>query len=255
MTGVVLGGAFAGLALGMLGAGGTIIGLPLFLYLGGPQGHAAFGTNAFGVAVIAALLLLWRVQKRQVNLVPGIVFAIPGLVGIAIGARLGLVYPAAKLVALLSFLILVVAGWIGYLGFRSRSAASIDPAIPARRITWGRALLIAPTAFVIGTISGFFAIGGGFLIVPGLAIAAKIDLRDSARSSLVPIAAFAALDAVEYILAGQVRFEASGIMIVAGLAGGAAGIALGNKLSLPVIQRAFAVFLACVAVYMIAQHV
>jgi len=84
-----------GLALGMLGAGGTIIGLPIFLYLGGPQGHAAFGTNALGVTVIAFLLLLWRIRGREVDLPLGIAFTLPGLVGIAIGARLGLLYPAA----------------------------------------------------------------------------------------------------------------------------------------------------------------
>ncbi len=134
MLGVVLAGVFSGLALGMLGAGGTIIGLPMLLYIGGPQGHVAFGTNAFGVAVIACLLLLWRAARREINFVLGIAFAIPGLFGIAIGVRLGLLFPAGKLVFLLSFLILVVAGWIGYL--------STGPGDPAK--TRGR-----PAACVI----------------------------------------------------------------------------------------------------------
>ncbi len=255
MLGVLLGGALSGLALGMLGAGGTIIGLPMLLYLGGPQGHAAFGTNAFGVGVIAALLLLWRVRNGEVNVLLGLAFALPGLVGIAIGAQLGLVYPATKLVFLLGFLIVAVAGWIGYLGLRRRprgevvDAAYTPVAFGARQVMY-----IVPTALAVGAISGFFAIGGGFLVVPGLALAASVDLRVSARSSLVPIAAFAGLDAIEYILAGDVRFGASGLMIVAGLVGGAAGIALGNRLALPTVQRIFAVFLAVVAAYMIAQH-
>jgi hypothetical protein len=249
--GVILGGGLAGLALGMLGAGGTIIGLPLFLYLGGPQGHVAFGTNACGVTVIALLLLLWRIRGREVDLLPGIAFAIPGLVGIAIGARLGLVYPAAKLVFLLSFLILIVAGWMGFLSLRPPAPAPESGA----KLGVRHVLRIIPIAFIVGLISGFFAIGGGFLVVPGLAIAAAIDLRASARSSLVPIAAFAGLDAIEYALAGDVQFAASGIMIVAGLAGGAIGIMLCDRLRLDIIQRVFAVFLAIVAAYMIAQHV
>ncbi|MGH7015363.1 MAG: sulfite exporter TauE/SafE family protein [Stellaceae bacterium] len=251
MVGVILGGVFAGLALGMLGAGGTIIGLPLFLYLGGPQGHAAFGTNALGVTVITVLLLVWRIRRREIDLRPGIVFTVPGLVGIAIGARLGLLYPATKLVFLLSFLILVVAVWIGYLSTRSEAT---EPSRRAR-IETRHLVRIVPTAFVVGLISGFFAVGGGFLVVPGLAIAAAIDLRSSARSSLVPIAAFAGLDAIEYVSAGDVRFALSGVMIVAGVAGGAVGIILGNRLRLPIIQRIFAVFLAIIAVYMLAQQV
>jgi uncharacterized protein len=251
MVGVILGGIFAGLALGMLGAGGTIIGLPMFLYLGGPQGHAAFGTNALGVTVIALVLLLWRIRGREVDLPLGIAFAIPGLVGIAIGARLGLLYPAARLVFLLSFLIIAVAGWIGYL--------STQPAAPAparaAAIEMRQVIRIVPTAFVVGLISGFFAIGGGFLVVPGLAIAAAIDLRSSARSSLVPIAAFAGLDAIEYVLAGDVKVGLSGVMIAAGLAGGAVGVALADRLRLQTVQRIFAVFLGIIAVYMIARQV
>lgn len=251
MIGVILGGAFAGLALGMLGAGGTIIGLPLFLYLGGPQGHAAFGTNAFGVTIIALLLLCWRIGKGQINIPLGIVFTIPGLVGIGIGAHLGLLYPAKKLIFLLSFLILIVGGWILYLSTQPEKAASDTKG----GITRGQIVRIVPTALVIGLISGFFAIGGGFLVVPGLAIAAGIDLRGSARTSLLPITAFAGLDAIEYTMAGDVRFDLAGIMIVAGLVGGGVGIMLANRLRLPLIQRIFAVFLACIAIYMLAQHI
>jgi uncharacterized membrane protein YfcA len=250
MPGVVLGGALAGLALGMLGAGGTIIGLPMFLYFGGPQGHAAFGTNAFGVTVIALLLLLWRVRSNEVDMLPGIAFAVPGLLGIAIGARLGLLYPAAKLIFLLSFLILVVAGWIGYLSTRPARGDAGQTRLDGRHIA-----RIVPVAFVVGLISGFFAIGGGFLVVPGLALAAALDLRAAGRSSLLPITAFAGLDAVEYWLSGDVKLAISGVMIAAGLAGGGIGIVLGNRLPLPTIQRIFAVFLALIGAYMIAQHV
>jgi uncharacterized protein len=261
LLGVAVGGVLAGLALGMLGAGGTIIGLPMFLYLGGPQGHAAFGTNALGVAVIALSILVWRFVNREIDLIFGIAFTIPGLIGIAIGARLGLVYPAAKLVFLLSFLILIVACWIGYLGIRrsqskdqrDRSSAGKKPEASSSERRY--IVRIVPISFIVGIISGFFAIGGGFLVVPGLALAAGIDLRASARSSLVPITAFASLDAIEYLFAGDVRFTPSGLMILAGFAGGALGIVLGNRLPLAILQRVFAVFLGLVAIYMIVQQI
>ncbi|MDE2165292.1 MAG: sulfite exporter TauE/SafE family protein [Alphaproteobacteria bacterium] len=254
MIGLLLGGALSGLALGMIGAGGTIIGLPMILYLGGPQGHAAFGTNAFGVASIAALLLLWRVGRREIQVAPGIAFALPGLAGIAVGAHLGLLYPAQKLVFFLGFLILVVAAWIGYLGLRPADA---DGAPPNRTspVAWRHLPRLVPVAFAIGVVSGLFAIGGGFLVVPGLALAAAIDLRASARSSLIPIAAFAGLDAIEYLKAGDVRLAASALMIAAGVVGGAIGLVLGSRLSLRTIQRIFAIFLAAIAIYMVAPNI
>jgi uncharacterized membrane protein YfcA len=127
-------------------------------------------------------------------------------------------------------LIIVVAGWIGYLSTQSgdagkaRNASSAPVGIRKRQV-----VRIVPTAFVVGIISGFFAIGGGFLVVPGLALAAAIDLRLSARCSLIPITAFAALDALEYVL--------------------------GDRLPLPVVQRTFAVFLGVIAAYMVAQNI
>ena len=258
MFGVILGGVLSGLALGLLGAGGTIIGLPMFLYLGGPTGHLAFGTNAFGVAIIASLLLLWRMYRNEINVRLGLIFALPGLIGIAIGAQLGLLYPARKLIFLLSLLILFVSVWIGYLSTqRTTNDANPPSGIPPstrNSVNPNRFLRIAPTAFIIGVISGFFAIGGGFLVVPGLAIAAGIDLRASARSSLVPIAAFAGLGAIEYILAGSVQVTMSGVMVAAGLVGGAVGIVLSNRLPLHIVQRVMAAFLGVVAVYMIVRN-
>jgi uncharacterized protein len=251
VTGLILGGTLAGLALGMLGAGGTVIGLPMLIYLGGPQGHAAFGTNAFGVAVIALILLLWRAGRREINLKSGVAFTVPGLAGIAVGARLGLLYPASKLVLLLGVLILVVAGWIGFLSTRPPP----DPSNGVARMTVRRMLCIVPLAFLVGLISGFFAIGGGFLVVPALALAMAIDLRSAGGSSLVPITAFSGLGAIEYALAGDVQFGLGWIMIAAGLAGGAAGITIGKRLPLPTMQRVFAIFLCLIGAYMTARHV
>lgn len=250
MTGVLLGGGLAGLALGLLGAGGTIIGLPLFLYLGGPQGHAAFGTNAFGVTLIALALLVRRLRRGEADPRIGLVFALPGLAGIVLGTRLGLLYPASRLVFLLSFLILVVAGWIAWLGLRGGGGERQGPAALSGRVV----MRVMPVAVAVGTISGFFAIGGGFLVVPGLAIAAGVDLRHSARASLLPIAAFAGLDAIAYALAGDVRYGAGMAMAGAGLIGGGAGLLLAERLKLRTVQLAFAAFLALVAAYMIWQN-
>jgi uncharacterized membrane protein YfcA len=81
------------------------------------------------------------------------------------------------------------------------------------------------------------------------------NLRSSRRTSLLPIIAFSGLDAIEYAVAGGVRFDVSGIMILAGLVGGALGIVLSNRLPLQAIQRSFAVFLAIIAASIIAQHI
>jgi uncharacterized membrane protein YfcA len=251
----ILAGLVAGFVLGFLGAGGTVVALPVLLYLAKVRPHLALGTNALGVSIIALALLAWRVREKSVQFRDGIIFSIPGLVGIYLGARLGLVYPGARLVYLLGILLFVVAGWIFYLSTQvaklkpNTKSGSRQPSHGANQQS--RIFRVAATAFAIGCAAGFFAIGGGFMIVPGLMLAGGLELGPAARTALLPIAVFAGLVGSEYLLSGSVRTDWAAWMVVAGLGGGGAGIWLSNRLSMKIMQRAFGVFLLLIGCYMI----
>jgi uncharacterized protein len=250
-------GLVAGLVLGFFGAGGTVIALPVLLFLAGAAPHLALGTNALGVGLIAGILLAWRILHDEVPFADGVIFALSGIPGIYLGARLGLIYPGAKLVFLLGFVLFVVAGWIGYLStnwagslFRASWAAghrSSNP--PGRR----RTSTIAATAFIIGLAAGFFGIGGGFMIVPALMIVGGLQLAQASSASLIPISAFAMVIAIEYLAAGSVRVGWSAVMLAGGMAGGAFGVWLSKRLSKVVMQRALAIFLAGIGVYIVLR--
>jgi uncharacterized membrane protein YfcA len=248
MVWALIAGALAGLVLGYLGAGGTVVGIPFVIYLAGFSAHQALGSNAIGVALIALVLVLWRIWKRQMLLWAGIAFTLPGLAGIYLGAQIGLVFPGQKLVFLLGILLFFVAGWLFYLSLRPHGkpvTSEVGPPALVRRL-W----LIIPVAFVVGTLAGFFAIGGGFMIVPALAMTAGIDLLDAAAAGLLPITAFAGWIGVQYWIAGAINLEFAALMVVPGLLGGIAGITLGKRLSPRTSQRIFAVFLFLVGIYM-----
>lgn len=257
----VVAGAVAGLVLGLFGAGGTIVALPALLYIAGLGPHLSIGTNAVGVAAIAAALLAWRVRTGQVLVGDGVAFAVPGLVGIAVGARLGLVVAGSRLVFLLGFVVFLVAGWMAYLAFRltsndtvsaagaAGSRASIRPSATAK----ARLARIGGAALTVGGVAGFFGVGGGFLIVPGLAWAGNVELRAAARSALIPIAAFAALIGAEYLASGSVNVPDAGLMLLGGLAGGALGIWLAGRVPRRAFQLAFAGFLVLIGILMIAH--
>lgn len=249
-------GLIAGFVLGFFGAGGTVIALPVLLFLAGLRPHVALGTNATGVALIAGGLLAWRTSRNEVPLTDGVVFALPGIPGIYLGARLGLIYPGARLVFLLGFLIFGVAGWMGYLSMhkeKSSGALSAAAGRPAKSSRGGRLARMAATAFAIGLAAGFFAIGGGFMIVPALIIVGGLQLAQASSASLVPICAFAAIIAIEYLAAGSVRLGWSAMMLAGGMAGGAYGVWLSKRLSKIVMQRAFAIFLAALGVYIVLR--
>lgn len=259
----VVAGLLAGLVLGLLGAGGTVVGLPVLLYLGSLSPHSALGTNAMGVAGIALALLGRRMLRREVRLAPGVIFAVPGLAGIVLGTRLGLLYPGQKLVFLLGILLFVVAAWFAFLSARhdERSPADGGAGMPpiaggssrsvATRLDRRRAIWLVPVALAVGAAAGFFAVGGGFMIVPGLALVGGLELQEAAMVSLLPIAAFAGLDGIQYLSAGRVDLPLSGLMLLVGLVGGLVGIKLGARLPKRVLQGIFAAFLALLGVYIV----
>lgn len=243
-------GLAAGFVLGLLGAGGTVVGLPLFLYIAYVSPHTSLGSNALGVSVIAAALYLYRLRSGDALVAPGVVYALPGLVGIYIGAGIGLQYPGSGLVFILGFVLLAIAGWLAYLSrIAGRSRAEGDPR-PA--LTLRRALRIIPVALLVGGAAGFFGIGGGFMIVPSLSIASGIELTQSISSALLPIAAFAGMVGSTYLAAGDVNLWLSASMVPAGLLGGYLGIRAGRKMRRTTMYLIFAGFLALLGAYIIA---
>lgn len=249
-------GGLAGFVLGLLGAGGTVVGLPVLLFVAGLRPHLALGTNALGVALVALALLAWRLARRQVALRAALTFTVPGLVGIYVGARLGLSFPGQNLVSLLGLLLFVIAGWLAFSSTRPatrRSGESAAEGGVGNDEGVGRLVALGVVALVVGAIAGFFAIGGGFMIVPALAVLGGLELMDAAATALMPVALFAAWVAVQYWTSGSVAAGPSLAMLPTGIGGGLAGAWLGGRLPRRTAQRVFAGFLVALGVYMVVQ--
>lgn len=248
----IVAGLAAGAVLGFVGAGGTVVGLPLLLLGGVLAEHAALGTNAAGVAAVAGLLAGWNWYRRRAQWREGCIFAAPGLGGIVLGTRMGLAFPGRHLIAILGVLLFFVAAWMFWLGTRDKPLHAGAPAQDLHALA-RRALRLVPLGFAVGWVAGFFAIGGGFLIVPALMLGGDLPLALAAPTALIPIALFAALVGGEYALAGQMHVLWVGIMAGAGLAAGAAGIAFAGRTPRHWLQRAFAVLLVAIGAYFVMR--
>jgi uncharacterized protein len=247
---LVAGGA-AGLVLGYLGAGGTVVGLPIMAYLAGLPPHRALGTNALGVSLAALALLFWRLRRGQIRIREGLLFGVFGLIGDGFGVRLGLAFPGRRLLFLLGILLFFAAGWMFTLSLQPeegetwRSGPRRDDSEGALR-WWA----MIPTAVAIGGTAGFFGIGGGFLIVPALVLTGGLDLMEAAAASLIPIVLFSGGISVAYCKGGAVDLGMAGLMLAGGLAGGIIGVRLGERLPKRVTQRIFAGLLVGIGLYM-----
>lgn len=224
----VASGGIVGFSLGLIGGGGSVLAVPLLVYVVGmPSVHAAIGTSAVAVTTSAALSLAGHAYARNVRWSCAIVFAIAGMIGAACGAQLGKMVDGTRLLALFGLLMIV----IGLSMLRPKASGS-NAEVRLERATAGRLLpFLIGIGFVVGLLSGFFGIGGGFLVVPGLIGATAMPLIDAVGSSLVSVTAFGATTATSYALSDLVDWKIAGLFILGGALGGAAGLFAARRLS------------------------
>ena len=243
-------GSLVGFSLGLVGGGGSILAVPLMMYLVGvPSAHIAIGTSALAVAANAAANLVSHARMGTVKWRCAGVFALAGVVGAFGGSSLSKIVDGPKLLALFAILMLIVAAVM----FARRSGTG-DAGVQLSRENFPKLLL---GGFMTGALSGFFGIGGGFLIVPGLMFATGMPIINAIGSSLVAVSAFGATAALNYAASGLVDWRLAVMFIgggvVAGLLGGRIAQTLGGKRG--TLNAMFAGVIFLVAIYMLARSI
>lgn len=220
----LLSGALVGFSLGLVGGGGSILAVPLMVYVVGVANpHVAIGTAALAVAVNAATGLSSHARAHTVKWRCGGMYAAAGIVGALAGSTLGKAMDGQKLLFL--FALVMVA--VGVLMIRGRKAKG-DPAAQCTRTNAPRVLGYGLGS---GAFSGFFGIGGGFLIVPGLIASTHMPIVNAVGTSLIAVTAFGLTTALNYAASGLVDWTLAGLFIAGGVAGGLAGTAVARRLS------------------------
>jgi hypothetical protein len=217
-------GSLVGFSLGLLGGGGSILAVPLMTYVVGvPSVHVAIGTSALAVALNAAANLMIHARAGTVRWRSAATFSAAGVVGAALGSSLSKTVDGQRLLAFFGLLMFLVAALM-----LARQSAGPDTAARPPRNDLPQLLLFG---FGAGVLSGFFGIGGGFMIVPGLVLATGMPMVNAVGSSLFAVAAFGATAAASYAFSGLVDWRLAALFILGGVAGGAAGVALARHLS------------------------
>jgi uncharacterized protein len=251
LTQVALGiasGSLVGFSLGLVGGGGSILAVPLLIYVVGVGNpHVAIGTSAVAVAANAAANLLNHARDGNVKWGCALVFAAAGIAGAFAGSTAGKMVDGQKLLVAFAILMLVVAG----LMLRKRSSAG-DHQVRLNRanLPW-----LLGIGFGTGALAGFFGIGGGFLIVPGLMVATGMPILFAVGSSLVAVTAFGLTTAANYAVSNLVDWILAGSFLVGGIAGGLVGAASAKALASGRgrLNTVFAVLIVAVACYMLVR--
>ena len=220
----VCSGVIVGFSLGLVGGGGSILAVPLLLYVVGmPDPHLAIGTSALAVAFNAFANLVPHARERHVRWRPALIFAAAGLAGAFAGSSIGKAVDGHRLLILFALLMLFVAAMM----LRGRKADS--GAVGAERPVY--LWRLCAIGLGAGALSGFYGIGGGFLVVPGLILATGMPTIAAIGSSLVAVGVFGMTTAANYAVSGLVDWLVALLFIAGGIGGGWIGARLARRLS------------------------
>jgi uncharacterized membrane protein YfcA len=242
-------GSLVGFTLGLVGGGGSILAVPLLIYLVGVTNpHVAIGTSAIAVAANAAANLAAHARAENVRWRCALVFTAAGIIGACGGSTLGKLVNGQKLLALFSVLMMIVS----VLMLRKRSGKG-NPNVQLGRDNIPKLVVIG---LVTGTLSGFFGIGGGFLIVPGLIMATGMPILHAVGSSLVAVTGFGLTTSANYAFSGLVDWPLATLFIGGGVLGGLIGAGFATKLAVRkgMLNTVFAGVIFIAAIYMLVRN-
>lgn len=219
----VLSGGIVALLLTLFGGGGSVLAVPLLLYVVGvADPHVAIGVAAAGVALNALTALAGHARAGTVRWPCATLFAVTGAAGAWAGSSLAKTIDGHQL--LLIFAVAMAA--VGVSMLRPRVAV----VRPEPRLNWAMSPRVGLAGAGVGSAAGFFGIGGGFLIVPGLMASTGMSLATAQATSLLSVAAFGATTAGNYALSGWVDPALVAAMTVGGVGGTLAGLPLARRL-------------------------
>ena len=238
-------GSLVGFSLGLVGGGGSILAVPLMVYLVGVKDpHVAIGTSALAVAANAAIGLTSHTRQGNVIWRCGLMYAAAGIVGAFLGSTVGKAFDGQRLLFLFAIVMVVV----GIIMLRGRRKIGVEGAECNRT----NAPKVLSYGLGTGLFSGSFGIGGGFLIVPCLVASTGMRIINAVGTSLIAVTAFGLTTALNYAGSGLIDWALAGVFVGGGIVGSLAGTRVAKRLSVRGnLTTVFAVLIFLVAAYML----
>ena len=262
-------GFLIGLSLGALGGGGSILAVPALVYAAGQDPKAATTTSLVLVTITALIGIIPHWRAGHVRLAAGTVFGLAGIGGSLIGSAWNEAVDADVLLLAFSVLMLVAAYamWRRLQkqaapapqapAARSAGAAAASPErlstdpddATAIRLDLATAVKVVIAGSFIGLLTGFFGVGGGFVIVPALVLALGFSMPDAVGTSLIVIAVNSTVALTTRLPSGSIEWATVIPFTIASLIGVFVGSRLASTRDPSFLQRWFVILLVIVAVY------
>ncbi|MFG2101108.1 sulfite exporter TauE/SafE family protein [Micromonospora echinaurantiaca] len=234
-----------GISLGLLGGGGSILAVPLLVYVADLPAKEAIATSLLVVGATSAVGMLPHARAGRVRWRTGLIFGLAGMTGAYAGGRLAEFIPAGIL--LTGFAIMMLATAVAMI--RGRRSAEGEPApheLPVLRVILD--------GVVVGLVTGLVGAGGGFLVVPALALLGGLPMPVAVGTSLVVIAMKSFAGLAGYLSSVSINWGLAAAVTLAAILGSFAGGRLAGRIPADVLRKAFGWFVVVMGVFVLAQQ-
>ncbi|SHK34038.1 sulfite exporter TauE/SafE family protein [Rhodothermus profundi] len=252
------GAVLIGLSLGLLGSGGSILTVPVLVYLVGEPDKVAIAESLGIVAAIAAAGALPYARQQAIDWRSVLFFGIPGIIGTYGGAWLSR-FVSGPVQLVLFAGVMLLAAILMYRGRRPGASPLTPAASSVVAAPPHAAWKIMLEGISVGVLTGLVGVGGGFLIVPALVLLGGLDMRRAVGTSLVIIALKSVAGYLKYldVLASMglaVNWKLVGLFAAVGIAGSFVGNWIGARIPQQRLQRGFAIFLILMGLWILYQN-
>ena len=247
---VILGAIAIGLSLGLLGSGGSILTVPVLVYLVGQDEKIAIASSMFIVASIAGLGALPYLKQKLIDWKVVWLFGIPGMIGTYAGSWLTSYISGTMQFAIFAVVMLMAS----YFMLKPKTKEVVQTT------TKRSVVKIISDGLMVGVLTGIVGVGGGFLIIPALVLLGGLPMRVAVASSLVIIMLKSYIGFIKHFdlikTAGlALDWQIIGLMVLIGGIGSFIGNKLSSRIPQDKLKKGFGVFLVIMALYILFKEV
>jgi len=236
-----------GVSLGLLGGGGSILTVPIMIYALGVGEKSAIASSLLVVGATSAVAVIAHARAGNVVWRVALIFAGAGMAGAFLGGKVAKFLPASLLLVIFAVIMFATAFFM----WRGRKATPGVPAAVAKPLPIPTILL---EGLIVGLVTGLVGAGGGFLVVPALALLGGLPMQKAVGSSLVVIALKSFAGFAGYASHVTIDWELTGIVTAAAIVGSFGGAALAKKVPQEQLRKGFAVFVLVMAVFLLGKQ-
>ncbi len=260
MINAIFGALIVGLSLGVFGSGGSILTVPVLLYLVNIPPDIAIASSLLIVGGISLFGSTLNIHKKLISWRHVVLFGLPGMVGTYFGAWFGVIAGSKIQLSVFVILMAIAAKKMWPAKPSTSSENTPNDSLNTLDTQEANAFKVIIIGAIVGVVTGFVGVGGGFLIVPALTLLCRLSMPLAVGTSLLIIALKSFVGFFKYysVLSAQsLHFDwmLIGLMIVGGTLGSFAGIWLGSRLPKEKLQKAFSIFLVAMSMVVFTQSI